>query len=105
MNTWYINNYDDRAKTDKPKIVYDLYVEDIEARSLLNTKSVNTHIEETTQSRIKWNKLYFNIADYVLLFVPILPSHIYARLTIVIFYILMSKYYNKIKILYMNEDT
>jgi len=98
MNTWYINNYDDRAKTDKPKIVYDLYVEDIEAKSLLNTNN-------TPQSRINWNKLYFTIADYVLLFIPILPSHIYARLTIVIFYILMSKYYNKIKILYMNEDT
>jgi len=76
MNYWFINNYDN--KINKVNI-------------------------EINNEKMNWNKLYFNLLDYILLFIPILPNHIYPRLAIAVFYIYMNKYYNKIKQLYIKE--
>lgn len=79
MNYWFINNYDNKIKK-------------------VNIETNNENIE-----KINWNKLYFNLLDNILLFIPIIPNHIYGRLIIVILYIFLNNYYTKIKQLYILE--
>lgn len=110
MNKWFINNYDTRSKSiynesgcvsSNSTLVSGVTTKDTTCNG--NTQIYIDNIETNSNKKRNWNKIYFNLLDYILLFIPILPNHVYARLSVVIIYIYMNKYYSKIKQMYIIE--